>query len=139
MIRRPPRSPLFPFPDALPILRFRPTRVVSFSQRAILGIRYEVEPVERGARIVLQSELVANEPLPQPSENPGADEPKPHTLDREGLGIDGSQACLMHRTRRTGLQLAAAADHLVTADAEVTTEMEQREDAARFTVRADLE
>jgi alpha,alpha-trehalose phosphorylase len=120
-------------------VRIRTTRLVSFSQRAILAIRYEVEPVERDARIVLQSELVANEPVPEPSENPGADEAKPHTLDREGLAIDGSQACLMHRTRRSELHLAAAVDHLLTADAEAGTEMEEREDSARFTVRADLE
>jgi alpha,alpha-trehalose phosphorylase len=120
-------------------VRIRTTRLVSFSQRAILGIRYEVEPVDRGARIVLQSELVANEPLPEPSENPGADEAVPHTLEREGLAIDGSRACLMHRTRRSGLHLAAAVDHLLQADAEAMTEMEQREDSARFTVRADLE
>jgi alpha,alpha-trehalose phosphorylase len=120
-------------------VRIRTTRLVSFSQRAILAIRYEVEPVERDARIVLQSELVANELLPEPSENPGADEAKPHTLDREGLAIDGSRACLMHQTRRSGLHLAAAVDHLLTADTEAGTEMEEREDSARFTVRADLE
>ena len=120
-------------------VRIRTTRLVSFSQRAILAIRYEVEPVERGARIVLQSELVANEPLPEPSENPGADDAKPHTLDREGLGIDGSRACLMHRTQHSGLHLAAAVDHLVRADAEAVTEMDERADSARFTVRADLE
>ena len=60
-------------------------------------------------------------------------------LDREGLAIDGSRACLMYRTRRSGMHLAAAVDHLVQADADAVTEMEQREDAARFTVRADLE
>jgi alpha,alpha-trehalose phosphorylase len=119
-------------------VRIRSTRLVSFSQRPILGIRYEVEPLERDARIVLQSDLVANETLPEPSENPGADEAKPHTLDREGLAIDGSRACLMHRTRQSGLQLAAAVDHLVQSDAEATTEMEEREDCARFFVRADL-
>jgi alpha,alpha-trehalose phosphorylase len=120
-------------------VRIRTTRLVSFGQRPILAIRYEVEPMERDARIVLQSDLVANEPLPEPSENPGADEAKPHTLDSEGLAIDGSRACLMHRTRRSGLQLAAAVDHLVQSDPEVRMEMEERDDAVRFSVRADLE
>jgi alpha,alpha-trehalose phosphorylase len=120
-------------------VRIRTTRLVSFTQRAILGIRYEVEPIDRGARIVLQSELLANEPLPEPQENPGADKAVPHMLDQEGLAIDGSTACLMYRTRRTGLNLAAAVDHLHTSDAGTMAEMEEREDAARFTVRADLE
>ena len=120
-------------------VRIRTTRLVSFSQRAILAIRYEVEPVGRDARIVLQSELLANEPVPEPPVNPGADEAMPHMLDREGLAIDGSRACLMYRTQRSGIQLAAAVDHVVQVGAEAETEMEEREDSARFTVRADLQ
>ena len=119
-------------------VRIRTTRLVSFSQRAILAIRYEVEPVERDARIVLQSDLVANEPVPEPPVNPGADEAMPHLLDREGLAIHGSRACLMYRTRRSGIHLAAAVDHTVPVDADVETELEEYEDSARFTVRADL-
>jgi alpha,alpha-trehalose phosphorylase len=120
-------------------VRIRTTRLVSFSQRAILAIRYEVEPVGGSARIVLQSELVGNEPLPEPSQDPGATDAVPTTLDQEGSGVDGSRACLMYRTRRSGLRVAAAVDHLPQADAETVAEMEQGEDLARFTVRADLE
>jgi alpha,alpha-trehalose phosphorylase len=120
-------------------VRIRTTRMVSFSQRAILAIRYEVEPVENAARIVLQSELLANEPLPEPSEEPGATDALPTTLDPEGSGADGSRACLMHRTRRSARHLAAGVDHLLTSDANTTTQMELREDSARFTVQADLE
>ena len=45
-------------------VRVRSTRLVSFVQRAVAAIRYEVEPVDAAARIVVQSELVANEPVP---------------------------------------------------------------------------
>src|SRR5947208_8069148 len=41
-------------------VRLRTTRLVSFVQRASAAILYEVEPLDAGARIVLQSELVAN-------------------------------------------------------------------------------
>ena len=41
------------------------TRLVSLSQRAIAAIKYEVEAVD-AVRIVVQSELVANEPPPPP-------------------------------------------------------------------------
>ena len=50
-------------PTGQPV-RVRSVRFVSFAQRAIAAIRYEVEPIGGTARVVLQSELVANEPLP---------------------------------------------------------------------------
>ena len=49
-------------PTGQPV-RIRSTRFVSFAQRAIAAISYEVEPLEGTARVVLQSELVANEPI----------------------------------------------------------------------------
>ena len=53
-------------------VRVRSTRLVSFTHRAIAAIRYEVEPLERRARITVQSELVANETLPEVLGDPRA-------------------------------------------------------------------
>ena len=39
--------------------------MVSLTQRAIVGMSYTVEPVEGKLRLVLQSEIVANEELPR--------------------------------------------------------------------------
>ena len=50
--------------------KVRSTRLVSFSQRAMAAISYEVEPVDETIRIVVQSELVANEPQPGMHEDP---------------------------------------------------------------------
>jgi alpha,alpha-trehalose phosphorylase len=119
-------------------VRIRTTRIVSLSQPAILAVRYDVEPVGKSARIVLQSDLAGNEPLPEPSEEPGATDALPTTLDPDGSVVDGSGACLMYRTRRSGLHLAAAVDHVIQTNGETRAEMEQQEDSARFTVRADL-
>ena len=47
-------------------VRVSSVRLVSFSQRAIAAILYEVEPIDDGVRVVAQSELVANEPVPAP-------------------------------------------------------------------------
>src|SRR5580693_10110303 len=47
------------------VVRVRSTRLVSFTQRAILAVRYEVEAVDAATRVVLQSELVANEEVPR--------------------------------------------------------------------------
>src|SRR5689334_779147 len=45
-------------------------RLVSFTQRSIAAISYEVEPLAGKLRIVIQSELVANEPIPAQSKDP---------------------------------------------------------------------
>jgi len=45
-------------------------RMVSFTQRAIAAISYEVEALETPVRVVVQSELVANEALPSQSKDP---------------------------------------------------------------------
>ena len=45
-------------------IRVSSTRLVSFSQRAIAAVQYEVEPLDRRMPVVVQSELIANEPMP---------------------------------------------------------------------------
>src|SRR5438045_7560001 len=42
-------------------VRVTSTRLVSFVQRSVAAILYEVEPLDGAARVVVQSELVANE------------------------------------------------------------------------------
>jgi alpha,alpha-trehalose phosphorylase len=44
-------------------VRVRSVRLVSLPQRAVAAIRYEVEVLDSAAHLVVQSELVANEPL----------------------------------------------------------------------------
>ncbi len=51
-------------------VRVTTTRLVSFAQRAIAAIEYVVEPVDGPLRVVVQSELVANEPLPSGAREP---------------------------------------------------------------------
>ncbi len=51
-------------------VRIRSTRLVSFVQRAVAAILYEVEAVDRPARVVVQSTLVANEPVPKQTDDP---------------------------------------------------------------------
>src|SRR2546421_139501 len=45
-------------------VRVRTERLVSFTHRAVAAVRYEVSPVNRRARVIVQSELVANEEQP---------------------------------------------------------------------------
>src|SRR5262249_2042680 len=49
------------------------TRLVSFTPRSVAAIRYEVKPVDgEPVRMVVQSELVANEPTPAHTDDPRA-------------------------------------------------------------------
>src|SRR6185312_10637013 len=51
-------------------VRVSSTRLVSLVQRAIAAICYEVEALDGTARVVVQSELVANEELPARDDDP---------------------------------------------------------------------
>ena len=53
-------------------VRVSSTRLVSLVHRSIGAIRYQVEALDRPMRVVVQSELVANEALPAPTGDPRA-------------------------------------------------------------------
>ena len=89
-------------------VRVRSTRLVSFVQRAVAAIRYEVEAVDEPARIVVQSTLVANEPVP--GRRPTIREPRPRCARRWSASTTRtttSRSALGHRTRASGLRMAA--------------------------------
>ena len=95
-------------------VRIRSTRLVSFVQRAVVAVHYEVEAVDAPARIVVQSPLVANEPGPEEE----VDDPRAAAALRAPLISQYSahhdlQVELGHQTRRSGLRMAAALDHVI--------------------------
>ena len=53
-------------------VRVSSTRLVSLVHRSIAAIRYQVEALDSPVRVVVQSELVANEALPAPTGDPRA-------------------------------------------------------------------
>ena len=53
-------------------VRVSSTRLVSFAQRAVAAISYEVEPLDEPTPVVVQSELVANESMPEVEGDPRA-------------------------------------------------------------------
>ena len=98
-------------------VRVRSTRLVSLTQRAVAAIEYVVEPVDGPVRAIVQSELVANET--QPRELRDADPRVAAVLERPLEPVEhqvrGSGAVLVHRTRRSDLQMAAGMDHEIEA------------------------
>src|SRR5258705_1793086 len=93
-------------------VKVRSVRLVSFVQRSVAAIRYEVEPVGE-TRIVLQSELVANEEVPAQSADPRAAAALRAPLVAEWHGIHELRTVLLHHTRASGLRMAAGMDHVV--------------------------
>lgn len=51
-------------------IRVTSTRLVSLTQRSVAAIEYVVEAVDAPVRLVVQSELVANEPPPRADDDP---------------------------------------------------------------------
>jgi alpha,alpha-trehalose phosphorylase len=120
-------------------VRITSTRLVSLTQRAVAAICYEVEALDEPLRIVVQSELVANEELPPQSKDPRAAAALESPLESEEHATNGSSALLIHRTRNSGLRVAAGMRHIVDSDGvEVEHEMSSGPDVCRLTVATRL-
>ena len=119
-------------------IRLRSTRLVSFVQRSVAAIRYEVVAIDAPTRIVVQSELVANEPLPAGSNDPRMAAVLADALVAEHHGNRDLRAGLVHSTRRSGLLMAAGMDHVVDGPEGTVTEGESEPDLARVTVTTEL-
>jgi alpha,alpha-trehalose phosphorylase len=114
-------------------------RMVSLTQRAVAAISYEVEAVDDPARIVIQSELVANEALPVPSGDPRVAAVIDGPLRSEEHGSRGTQAVLVHSTKRSGIRMAAGMDHVVDGTSGLQLESESFPDVARVSISTTLE
>jgi alpha,alpha-trehalose phosphorylase len=119
-------------------VRIRSTRLVSFVQRAVAAICYEVEPLGAPARIVLQSTLVANEPVPEHQDDPRAAAALRAPLVGEYHAHEDLEAELGHRTRRSGLRIAAGIDHVVEGPDGTVSSSESEPDLARVTISTEL-
>ncbi len=115
-------------------VRVRSTRLVSFVQRALAGVEYEVEAVEEPLRVTVQSELVANEEQPPLSDDPRVSSALDKPLVAVESDLEQHGALLLHRTRASGLLMAAGMDHEVSAPGRVEQETDVRTDWARTTV-----
>ncbi len=113
-------------------VRVRSTRLVSFTQRAVVAIAYEVEAVDERTPIVVQSELYANEPSPSTTADPRAAAALEAPLESDYANSLEARAILGHRTRSSGLRMAAAMDHRIEQPDDVSTTIEAFTDMARL-------
>ena len=119
----------------------RSVRLVSFTHRAVAAIAYEVEALDDRARVVVQSELVANEPLPMPDKDPRGAAVLGAPLVAEDHGSRTATSVeLVHHMAISGLRLAAAMDHLlVEGPADTHVHGESDPDTGRVTITTVLE
>jgi alpha,alpha-trehalose phosphorylase len=121
-------------------VRITSVRLVSFAHRAIAAIHYEVEPLDEAARVVVQSELVANEPLPAAVHgDPRVAAGVGSALHSEYHADRGARAILAHRTNASGLLMASGMDHVVEGPPGTETAVESGEDRGALTIATELE
>src|SRR6266566_284902 len=109
-------------------------RMVSFTQRAIAAICYDVEPLNASVRVVVQSELVANEALPPQSKDPRVGAALESALECEEHQAMGTTGLLVHHTRVSGLRIGTGMDHQIEGPPAMVIESESSPDVARVSV-----
>jgi alpha,alpha-trehalose phosphorylase len=121
-------------------VRVSSVRLVSFVQRAVAAVLYEVEPVASATRLVLQSELVANEPMPALPDDPRTVASVVSPLRSEQFFDRDAKAVLVHSTKTSELRMAAGMDHVVEGPPDTETgAAESGEDLGRVTVTANVQ
>ncbi|MEV6294630.1 glycosyl hydrolase family 65 protein [Streptomyces sp. NPDC051896] len=119
-------------------VRISSQRLVSFTQRAVAAVVYEVEPVDGPTTVAVQSELVANAQLPRFEGDPRVAAAIESPLVAEENFAQDTRLRLVHRTDRSALRVGAAADHLVEGPDSTRWTAQCEADVSRLTVTADL-
>jgi alpha,alpha-trehalose phosphorylase len=120
-------------------VRVRTRRLVSFEQRSVAAIEYQVEAVDRPMRVALQSNLIANQPQMARGRDPRAAAEIGTALESKLAAHYGRRVVLAHSTRRTRLSLAAGMDHVVDSGDHATSLTQCEDDLGRVTITAHLE
>jgi alpha,alpha-trehalose phosphorylase len=122
-------------------VRITSVRMVSLTQRAIAAVSYTVSPVDEPLRLVVLSEIVANEEVPPPVGDPRAAAMLSSPLvSEEHMAVDGKhpRAVLVHSTRGSELRLAVGMTHQVTGPSRMALTTESFPDVGRLTVAAEV-
>ncbi|QJS13499.1 glycoside hydrolase family 65 protein [Streptomyces argyrophyllae] len=119
-------------------VRITSHRLVSFTQRAVAAVVYEVEPLDGPTTVAVQSELVANEQLPRFHGDPRVAAATESPLVSEEHFAQNTRLRLVHCTGSSGLRVGTAADHLVEGPESTKWTAHSEPDVSRLTVTADL-
>jgi alpha,alpha-trehalose phosphorylase len=119
-------------------VRVHTIRLVSFTQRAVAAIRYEVEPLDDDMQLVVQSDLLANEPIESATGDPRVAAALHAPLVSEFSSAHDYHAVLAHQTRNSKLRMAAGMDHEFEVSDGLRTNISAEEDLARLTAAVDV-
>jgi alpha,alpha-trehalose phosphorylase len=117
----------------------RSTRMVSFTERAVAAICYDVTPVNGRVQVVLQSDLVVNEPMPERANDPRSAGSVDAPFVPEMHGDMGLRTVLVHSTRRSQLRVGAGMDHIIECPVEFQSETVSHGMLGRVTVTVALD
>jgi alpha,alpha-trehalose phosphorylase len=119
-------------------VRITSRRLVSFVDRSVAAITYEVEALEQPIRVALQSNLQANQ-----TDRPGGADPRAgralgDVLD-SALHVDhGLRTVLAHVTKSSQIHFAAGMEHTIESVGEPSTLTQSEPDLGRVTISVAL-
>ena len=122
-------------------VRVSSVRLVSLTQRAVAAISYTVTPVSGKLRLVVMSELVANEDMPDGNGDPRAAAMLAAPLvseEHHATNGEHPRAILVHNTRASQLKMAAGMTHDVFGPSRMVTNCESFPDQGRYLVAAEV-
>ncbi|GAA2222333.1 glycoside hydrolase family 65 protein [Micromonospora olivasterospora] len=119
-------------------VRVSSTRLVSLPRRPVAAVRYVVEAVDTPVDVRVCADLLANERVPERSDDPRAASVIHDPLTAEARRADGLDGVLVHRTDRSGQRVATAVAHQVSAPAGFATEADFVPDRFRLAVTGRL-
>lgn len=122
-------------------VRVRSRRLVSFDQRSVVVIRYEVEADDgEPVRVAVQSNLLANQtPQERANVDPRSASELSNVLKPRLATRHDHRVVLAHTTRRSGISVAAGMDHEIEVDDHPKSLTQVDDDLGRVTVSALLE
>jgi alpha,alpha-trehalose phosphorylase len=94
--------------------------------------------MDGAAQLVVQSDLLANEPIVTASRDPRVAATLRDPLEAEDRYAKDYRAVLVHHTRRSKLRMAAAMDHELATDDGLRTDIHVEDDLARLTAAVDV-
>ena len=117
----------------------RSRRLVSFVQRSVAAIRFEVEAVDQPLRVALQSNLVANQRTEEPGGDPRVGRALGAVLEPQLAVCRDLRTVLAHTTARSRLSVASGMDHVIACDADARISTDVEDDLGRVTASVRLE
>jgi alpha,alpha-trehalose phosphorylase len=119
-------------------VRVTSRRLVSFRDRSVAAICYEVEALDSPLRVALQSNLLVNQAPEEANGDPRAATGADVQLESQLSVHNGLRVVLAHTTPSSGLALAAGMEHVVDAAEEPQVRTESEPDLGRVTISAQL-